>query len=198
VPSILQKLSSILERVAANPANPAFNHTLFDCIAATVKFAAQAGVPVELLEQHLNPTFEKVGGSGALRLTRCPLDDAGQVLTSYLVEFMPYVLQIMAQILVLRDSVPPHYVLIFEGLLTPTLWESRANVPALVSLLEAYMVGARFCGPRGLTRGGARPRARHRYWRGTRTSCRACWACSSACCSSSPPRTPPSSCCRAW
>ena len=51
VPSILQKLSAILERVLANPANPLFNHNLFDCIAATIKFGSQAGVSLDLLEQ---------------------------------------------------------------------------------------------------------------------------------------------------
>jgi len=120
VPALLAKLSTVLQRVLRNPANPAFNHTLFDCIAATVKFAAQAGISPDVLEQALNPTF-------------------AHVLSQYIVEFMPYVFQIMAQMLTLRSSVPAHYMTIFDGLLTPQLWEARANVPALVGLLEAYM-----------------------------------------------------------
>lgn len=124
VPGILQKLSIVLTRIAANPANPEFNHYLFESIAALLKFGFESGkVPVEQLEACINPTFEKI-------------------LSSYITEFVPYVFQIMGQTLRMRPNnvVPPHFMMIFQSLFEPTLWESRSNVPALVSLLEAYLV----------------------------------------------------------
>lgn len=71
-------------RVCANPANPVFNHVLFESIAASVKFGVESNnVAVEDMERALNPTLEKI-------------------LTQYISPFVPYVFQIMAQFLRLR------------------------------------------------------------------------------------------------
>jgi exportin-2 (importin alpha re-exporter) len=138
VPNILQQLGRILFRICVTSTNPVFNHFLFESIAATNKFGVESGaVTVETLEAVLNPAFEKV-------------------LTSFQEEFMPYVFQIMAQLLKLRQDgspIPHHYVQIFIGLLVPQLWESRANVPALVGLLQAMLM--RRGGPEVLIAGDA-------------------------------------------
>jgi len=124
VPQILEKLSGTLGRVAANPANPSFNHFMFEAIAALLKFGFESQkCSVEQLEAAVNPAF-------------------GFILERYITEFVPYVLQIMAQTLLMHRTpgVPPHFQGIFGAILSPTIWETRANVPALVMLLEAYLL----------------------------------------------------------
>jgi len=56
-------------------------------------------------------------------------------------EFMSYVLQILAQLL---ESSPPdalsaNFGALIDPLLTPTMWETRGNVPALTRLLAALI-----------------------------------------------------------
>lgn len=53
---------------------------------------------------------------------------------------MPYVFQILSQLVELRPApLPAIYMNLFSPLLTPLLWERSANVPALVRLLQAYL-----------------------------------------------------------
>jgi exportin-2 (importin alpha re-exporter) len=56
-------------------------------------------------------------------------------------EFAPYVFQVLSQMLELHkgDAMPQSYVALLPSLLTPTLWQSRGNVPALVRLLQAFL-----------------------------------------------------------
>lgn len=56
-------------------------------------------------------------------------------------EFVPYVLQIFAKLLELNPSgaLPNHYQTLLAPLMTPTLWETRGNVPALTRLLAAIV-----------------------------------------------------------
>ena len=124
VPQILAQLSGILARVASNPSNPIFNHFLFESIAALLKFGYESQkCTVEQLEAAVNPAFEFI-------------------LQKYIVEFVPYVLQIMAQTLQMRKQggIPPHFQTILPGIMSPVIWEHRANIPALVTLLEAYLI----------------------------------------------------------
>ena len=125
VPDILAQLGRTLARVAANPSNPIFNHFLFECIAAANKFGGESGaVSVDQLEAALNPSIDRV-------------------LKQFQPEFVPYVFQIAAQLVRLRPAgqpMSPFYRAIFDGVLHPEPWKMRANVPALVLLLEAYLV----------------------------------------------------------
>ena len=55
---------------------------------------------------------------------------------------MPYVFQIFAQLLELRQNgmgLSNGYKELFQPLLDPALWMSRGNVPALVRILVAYL-----------------------------------------------------------
>lgn len=56
-------------------------------------------------------------------------------------EFSPFVFQILSQLLELHDAAdfPEAYKALLPPLLTPTLWESKGNVPALVRLLRAFL-----------------------------------------------------------
>ncbi|KAG5184186.1 Cse1-domain-containing protein [Tribonema minus] len=125
---VLHKQAQYLAKVCANPANPQFNHYLFESIAVLVGRVCQADAStVDMFEAALFPPFQ-------------------QVLAQDVVEFAPYVLQILAQLLELRPTVTggasgftPAYTALFPPLLSPVLWERRGNVPALVRLLQAYL-----------------------------------------------------------
>lgn len=56
-------------------------------------------------------------------------------------EFSPFVFQILSQLLELHgpQDFPDAYKALLPPLLTPTLWEQRGNVPALVRLLRAFL-----------------------------------------------------------
>ncbi len=55
---------------------------------------------------------------------------------------MPYVLQLFAALLEANPSgpLPDYYKALIPAVLTPTLWEVKGNVPALVRLLSAMIV----------------------------------------------------------
>lgn len=56
-------------------------------------------------------------------------------------EFSPFVFQILSQLLELHSptSFPEAYQILLPPLLTPSLWEQKGNVPALVRLLRAFL-----------------------------------------------------------
>lgn len=55
-------------------------------------------------------------------------------------EFIPYVFQILAQMLESHSStLPEAYRSLLPLLLTPPVWAQRGNVPALVRLVNAFM-----------------------------------------------------------
>jgi CAS/CSE protein, C-terminus len=62
---------------------------------------------------------------------------AVQVLSQDVIEFHPYVFQILAQLLELRPGqFSAAYTALFPPLMLPQLWERRGNVPALVRLVQ--------------------------------------------------------------
>lgn len=63
------------------------------------------------------------------------------ILQQDITEFTPFVFQILSQLLELREptSFPEAYQILLPPLLTPTLWEQKGNVPALVRLLRAFL-----------------------------------------------------------
>ncbi len=59
------------------------------------------------------------------------------VLSEDVQEFHPYVFQIFAQLIELRPPpIPPVYMQLLPGLLSPMFWERAGNVPALVRLVQ--------------------------------------------------------------
>ncbi|GJV23332.1 exportin-2 [Tanacetum coccineum] len=126
-------LTTVLNRVCANPKNPVFNHCLFEAVAALVRRACEKNPT-------LVPAFEQ-----------CLLPSLQMILEKEVTEFFPYAFQLLAQLVDLnRPPVPPHYMQIFDILLTPDLWKKSANVPALVRLLQSFLQQA----PTELTREG--------------------------------------------
>jgi exportin-2 (importin alpha re-exporter) len=60
---------------------------------------------------------------------------------SVLTEFIPYIFQILAQLLESSpvDSVSDNYKALLGPLLQPPLWETRGNIPACTRLLAALI-----------------------------------------------------------
>jgi exportin-2 (importin alpha re-exporter) len=54
-------------------------------------------------------------------------------------EYIPYVFQILAQMLTLHRGVPVDYRALLPFLLTPAIWAQKGSIPGLVSLLRAFL-----------------------------------------------------------
>lgn len=91
VPLVLAKLTSSLERVCKNPANPLFNHYLFECLAVLVRSCCTSPNPEAVvaasaqIESLLFPPFQAV-------------------LSMQVEEFIPYVFQVLAEMLYYRPG----------------------------------------------------------------------------------------------
>ncbi|PLW07427.1 hypothetical protein PCASD_22407 [Puccinia coronata f. sp. avenae] len=123
--AILSNLIAILTEISKNPSNPKFNHYTFESISALIRFTTMADLrTLPIFEQALFPIFS-------------------QILTQDVQDFSPFVFQILSQMLELHtnhsEPLSNYYNEMLPPLLTPTLWELRGNVPALVRLLRAYL-----------------------------------------------------------
>jgi exportin-2 (importin alpha re-exporter) len=122
--AVLQKLTSVLGRVAKNPRNPQFNHCLFEANAILIRSVCSKDPSyVEAFEGFLFPPFQTI-------------------LQMDVSEFTPYVFQLLAQLLEYRPAgmgLGPSYESLLPPLTTPALWDRRGNIPALVRLLQAYL-----------------------------------------------------------
>ena len=120
----VQKLAAFAAETCANPKNPTFSHFLFEGVAGLLRHAADPRLMAEF-ETALFPPFQFV-------------------LQQDIVEFAPYVFQLLAQMIETRNveagaALPAAYLGIFPALLAPALWDRQANVVPLVRLLEAYL-----------------------------------------------------------
>lgn len=122
VPVILQRLTEKLLLVAKNPSKPHFNHYLFETLCVTIRVTCKRNISAVLdFEQALFPPFT-------------------EILQQDVVEFIPYVFQILSLLIELHpSSIPDTYMQLFPHLLTPLLWERPGNIPPLVRLLQAYI-----------------------------------------------------------
>ena len=121
---VLEKLTAALAQVAKNPKNPQYNHFLFESIAVLILAVCTTDATLTAAFEHfLFPPFQTV-------------------LQMEVVEFTPYVFQLLAQILEFRpegSGLGEAYTSLFPPLLTPMLWERKGNIPALSRLLTAYL-----------------------------------------------------------
>jgi len=121
--TVLNHLTKILAEISKNPSNPKFNHFTFESISALVRFVTAGNVStLPEFENALFPPFHAI-------------------LQQDVSEFTPFVFQILSQLLELHPAgeLPDSYQVLLPPLLTPTLWESRGNIPALVRLLRAFL-----------------------------------------------------------
>ncbi|KXS18851.1 Cse1-domain-containing protein [Gonapodya prolifera JEL478] len=123
ITDLIRRLSSIIAQISKNPSNPRFNHFAFETLGALVRYVVhEQRDTLAGFEQMLFPVFEGI-------------------LATDVQEFMPYVFQIMSQLLEFHSEaqIPERYESILHPLLQPALWESQGNVPALVRLLQAFL-----------------------------------------------------------
>ncbi|CAN6439530.1 unnamed protein product [Victoria cruziana] len=115
-------LRARLINVCKNPQNPSFNHYLFESVAALLRRTCWKDPSlIKIFESSLFDILQKILGE----------DITG---------FLPYALQIFALMIdVNRPPLPTTYMQLFSPLLSPELWMTRSNVPALVRLLQAYL-----------------------------------------------------------
>ncbi|KAI9015417.1 CAS/CSE protein [Hyaloraphidium curvatum] len=118
---VIAKVTQIISAISRNPSNPKFNHYAFETLGALVRYICPGNpAAVAQFQELLFPPFR-------------------EVLANDVQEFMPYVFQILSQLLSFNVTVPEDYLAMLPPLLTPALWEAGGNVPALVGLLSAYL-----------------------------------------------------------
>lgn len=122
--AILNRLVNIMGEISKNPSNPRFNQYCFESVSALIRFVCEAS-PAAL------PHFEK-----------SLFGPAEIILSQDVVEFIPYIFQILAQLLELHapNDLPNEYQALLGPLLSAQLWEQRGNVPALVRLWKALLM----------------------------------------------------------
>ncbi|KAK7583970.1 hypothetical protein V9T40_004933 [Parthenolecanium corni] len=121
---VLTQLIIKLQAVAKNPSNPQFNHALFETIALCIKIVCSAR-PAEV---------------GAFEIALFPVFQI--ILQNDVLEFLPYVFQLLSMLLEYRvkgEPIPLPYFELYQFLFMPVLWERSGNVHPLVRLLAAYI-----------------------------------------------------------
>lgn len=118
---LLATLVELLVAAMANPGNPMFNHYLFECIAALIRFNANSAT-IGIFENRLMPTL-------------C------NILITDITEFGPYVFQVWSQMLLVHKegAVPDQYRQLMNPTLNPAMWERRAYVAGMVLYIESYL-----------------------------------------------------------
>ncbi|KAK4688334.1 exportin-2 (importin alpha re-exporter), partial [Tremellales sp. Uapishka_1] len=121
---VLNRIVNIMGEISKNPSNPKFNQYCFESVSALIRFVCES-TPSAL------PVFEK-----AL------FGPAEIILANDVVEFIPYIFQILAQLLELHSptDLPEAYQALLGPLLSAGLWEQRGNVPALVRIWKALLM----------------------------------------------------------
>lgn len=121
---ILQQLIAIVGEISKNPSNPRFSHYTFESIGSLVRFCSPS-LGTQRIESIVMPAFMSI-------------------LQQDVQEFMPYVFQILSQLLRAADNnnnnqLPEAYQQLIRPLMAPALWETKGNVQALVDLLQAIL-----------------------------------------------------------
>ncbi|CAE7209613.1 unnamed protein product [Rhizoctonia solani] len=120
--TVLTKLVNILGVISQNPSNPNFNQYTFESVSALMRFVCASNP--QLVEQFEGQLF------GPFTI----------IIQQDVDQFIPYVFQILAQMLEIHaHSVPPAYSSLVGILFTPAVWQQRGNVPALVRLVKAFI-----------------------------------------------------------
>ncbi|KAJ2789923.1 importin-alpha export receptor, partial [Coemansia helicoidea] len=109
-PPALEKLAHIVSEVSKNPSNPRFSHFMFEAVASLARFSCAAeGSALAQFEATLFPIFQGI-------------------LQADVAEFMPYVFQILAQLLGGHGAgagLPEAYLQLLPPLLQPALWGAQ-------------------------------------------------------------------------
>ncbi|KAI5122027.1 hypothetical protein M0805_008018 [Coniferiporia weirii] len=120
--NLLRRLVGILGAIAKNPSNPNFDQYLFESISALIRFTVAAS-PQTL------PAFEQGLFTPMIFILQQDID-----------QFIPYVFQILSQMLELHQGdLPADYRSLLPFLLQPASWAQKGTIPGLVRLLKAFL-----------------------------------------------------------
>lgn len=138
IPGIFPVLAKNVNDAAKNPSNPVYNHCMFEMLSFCIRFATSEYSAY--IESEIWPTLMGI-------------------LKEDVTAFLPYTLQIFAQLLESRrqlsssvagasaggsnPAIPEAYMQLFPTLLAPGIYEDRGNIPAIVRFLRAFLR----CGP---------------------------------------------------
>lgn len=113
---VLSSLVNITKVIRHNPSNPGFCYYHFESIGALIRFAGPTQAP---------------------KIEAALLEPFAEILNNQVEEFTPYVFQLFAALLQSSPPGPlsPSFQALLAPILSPTMWESRGNVPALTRLL---------------------------------------------------------------
>ena len=150
---VLQHLATITEIIGKNPSNPRFYYYHFEALGALIRYLTISHVHVERLLTIAGSPLRL--GKTSLRANCTPLSPTSfstiskvSLIAWYLLpleltcpEFMPYTFQLLAALLEAHPQAPlkDHYKILFPPVLTPSLWDSKGNVPALARLLASMI-----------------------------------------------------------
>ncbi|GJJ14609.1 hypothetical protein Clacol_008875 [Clathrus columnatus] len=119
---ILARLVQILSVISKNPSNPNFDQYLFESISALIRFIVAAN-PDTL--SHLESVLQNV----------CTV-----ILQQDIEQFVPYVFQILSQLLELHSgTIPAGYRGLLPLLLTPAPWAQKGSIPGIVRYIKACL-----------------------------------------------------------
>ena len=117
---VTMNLVNITKVIRHNPSNPGFCYYHFESLGALIRFAGPSRP--EQLENTLYPVFmEVLGGS--------------------VEEFAPYIFQLFAALINIQPpgALSQNFQNLLAPILTPDLWASKGNVPALTQLLRTLL-----------------------------------------------------------
>jgi exportin-2 (importin alpha re-exporter) len=120
VGDIMNVMAGVLAEQAKNPSNPLFNHYMFEVLSS--------GIAVD--------------PSKAPLIQAVLWETLMSILVNDVLEFLPYTLQILAQLLDATPAgapVPDAYMLIYDPLLRPEMYVQTGNVPAVTRLLCSFI-----------------------------------------------------------
>ncbi|KAI0321195.1 Cse1-domain-containing protein [Amylostereum chailletii] len=118
---LLQRLVTILGVISKNPSNPNFDQYIFESISALIRFIGPTNpAAIGVIEPALFGPFTVI-------------------LQQDIDQYIPYVFQILAQMLALHAGVPTDYRSLLPFLLTPAIWQQKGSIPGLVKLLQAFL-----------------------------------------------------------
>ncbi|KAJ7695191.1 importin alpha re-exporter [Mycena rosella] len=118
----LGRLVGILGVISKNPSNPLFDQYIFESISGLMRFVVE-GTPSTL------PTFENALFGPFTIIIQQDIE-----------QYIPYVFQLLAQMLSLHSGeVPAQYRPLLPLLFTPASWQQKGSIPGLVKLLKAFL-----------------------------------------------------------
>ncbi|KAG6872821.1 hypothetical protein C0995_006303 [Termitomyces sp. Mi166 len=135
---ILTRLVAILGLISKNPSNPRFDQFIFESISGLMRYTS--------LLHYINPglalnRFVVSGNASTLpTFEQALFGPFTFILQQDVDQYIPYVFQVLAQMLELHTAeVPEQYRSLLPFLLTPAIWQQKGSIPGLVRLLEAYL-----------------------------------------------------------